>query len=105
MEFFPLVFQFFKNWLLLMDKTLNWVLLGDPNETLSQRLGRARRGGSKGACYMCSFLTVLFHPLAIITRTTVQNHCEYALSPGPSIAQEIWHWPSSDTPDPSDVKL
>jgi hypothetical protein len=105
MKIFGVIWQFLKNGALWADKGVNLFTGGDPNETFSKRLGRARRAGAKPACFVCSFLTALFNPIALVKGNTVQNHCEYALTPGPSIAAEIWHWPTSDTPNPTLDKL
>ena len=73
--------QFVLNWLLAIDRLVNTVLLGNPNETLSQRLGRAQNAGSRPACVVCRWLNVIN-----------ANHCAWSLEPGPSIGREIWRW-------------
>lgn len=45
-----------KNILLWLDQGLNVLLLGDPDETLSRRAGRARADGEAWGCYLCKVL-------------------------------------------------
>ena len=45
-----------KNILLWLDQGLNTLLLGDPDETLSRRAGRARAKGQAWGCYLCKVL-------------------------------------------------
>jgi hypothetical protein len=82
--------QFALNVGIVTDRGLNVLLLGDPNETLSQRTARARVAGSRWAAWTCrvlSFLSRLFGERG--------DHCEWALAPGTSGA-ELWAW--SDPP-------
>lgn len=69
------------NFLLASDRLLNALTLGDPSETVSQRLGRAQRVGNRIAIALCRVLNVIN-----------ANHCEWSLQPGPSIGAEVWHW-------------
>lgn len=80
--------QLVKNAALALDRFGNALLLGNPNETISQRLGRAELDGSmpvrilaKGICKV----------LSLISREAA--HCQWALDPTrPSIGREIWPW-------------
>jgi len=45
-----------KNILLWLDQGLNTLLLGDPDETLSRRAGRARAKGKQWGCLLCKVL-------------------------------------------------
>jgi hypothetical protein len=69
------------NWLLALDRLGNCVLLGDPSETISQRLGRAENAGNRIAWAVCRVLNVI-NP----------DHCQWSLEPGPSIGKQLWNW-------------
>ena len=73
--------QIVLNTLLMMDHTLNTMLLGDPNETVSQRLGRAENAGNRIAWALCRALNIIN-----------TNHCQWSLQPGPSIGKQLWDW-------------
>lgn len=73
--------QYVINQLLSFDHVINSLLLGDPNETLSQRTARAARYGKKLAKVICWCLNIIN-----------KNHCEWSLQPGPSIGKEIFAW-------------
>ena len=45
-----------KNIAVWFDQGLNTLLLGDPDETLSRRAGRARAKGERWGCYLCKVL-------------------------------------------------
>lgn len=45
-----------KNIVLWLDQGLNVLLMGDPDETLSRRAGRARAKGYAWGCYLCRVL-------------------------------------------------
>jgi len=45
-----------KNIVLWLDQGLNTLLMGDPDETLSRRAGRARAKGEAWGCYLCKIL-------------------------------------------------
>lgn len=73
--------QFALNLGLALDHLANTLLLGDPNETLSRRVGRARDAGHKWASAVCRVLSQLFG----------RDHCGFAESPG-TTARELWAW-------------
>lgn len=79
---------------LILDKCLNTLLLGDPNETLSARIARCREQGERWATIVCSVLTFVFNLIPSIKR----DHCTWSLEPG-SIGAEVWDW-SPKVPDP-----
>ena len=83
--------QWALNGLNLIDHIGNWLLLGDPNETMSGRAARARQAGSKAAAVLCSVLT--WFAKIISLGNTKTDHCTYALDPNviPN-AREIWDW-------------
>lgn len=65
---------------LAMDRLANAALLGNANETLSQRTARAELAGNRIARLACRLL-------GLIDR----NHCAWSLEPG-TIGMEIWSW-------------
>lgn len=70
------------------DKTLNLLLLGTPNETVSIRLERARAAGESWAVSACAVLTWIGARLG-----SKVDHCTWAADTSSgSIAAEVWHW-------------
>lgn len=47
---------YLKNIIIWLDQGLNTLLMGDPDETLSRRAGRARNAGRKWGCLLCKVL-------------------------------------------------
>jgi len=82
------------NALVTLDLVGNFCLLGQPRETISKRTARARAAGSRAAAAFCAILTWCGKRLG-----QDRDHCDWALSDTPSIAQEIWHWSLPDTSD------
>jgi hypothetical protein len=78
--------QYGLNVALLADKSLNCFLAGSPNETVSQRLARAREAGKNWSRPLCRALTWTWRLFGSQT-----DHCTWSLEPG-SIAEEVWHW-------------
>lgn len=76
------VAQFGMNVALIADHALNTFLLGDPNETLSRRIARARAAGQSWAKLVCKVLSFFAFG---------GDHCTWAEQPGTS-GNEIWHW-------------
>lgn len=62
------VLSYFRKLFVSVDQLLNVILGGDPDETMSSRLGKDARRGRKFACVMCKILD-LFE----------KDHCEKAL--------------------------
>lgn len=54
-----LVGQYIHNLLIAIDQLVNAVCGGDPDETISSRLGKAQDRGSRFACVFCRLLDVL----------------------------------------------
>jgi hypothetical protein len=83
--------QFIVNFLNLADHALNFLLLGDSDETVSARTARARNAGQKWAAWACATLTFLAK-LTTFGKST-QDHCDYALDKSirPN-SGEIWNW-------------
>lgn len=98
--------QFLLNGFNLLDHTLNWILLGDADETVSARTARARNAGNKKACWFCSFLT--FGQKVVTLGSMTRDHCDYALdkSVKPN-TREIWNWSTGkiDTTPVSEVDV
>lgn len=82
--------KFGMNLALWADHGLNTILLGDPNETVSRRVGRAAEENQKWACVFCHWLSQTFG----------KDHCQKAIEPGTS-GREIWHW--SNNPSEPDL--
>lgn len=78
--------QFALNIALLADHALNVATLGDPNETVSRRVARAREAGQGWAWVACRILSAVFG----------RDHCGLALQPGTS-GRELWHWSDNDS--------
>jgi hypothetical protein len=49
--------KYFWNLLVAIDQLVNTILLGDPDETVSSRMGKAKRNGNKFAIMVCKFLS------------------------------------------------
>jgi hypothetical protein len=81
---------------ILADHTLNFLLLGSPDETVSARADRARAAGSQAAARFCAVLTWIGNVVFRMHR----DHCTWAAQRG-SLAHEIWHW----SPPPSQAAI
>lgn len=77
------------------DISLNLALGGDPHETVSSRIARARRDGGatvrRFAMALCVVLTLGGNIVRRLRGLGPQDHCAYALDGSPSIAREIVH--------------
>lgn len=83
--------QFVLNVLNLADHTLNTLLLGDSDETVSARTARARAAGWRWASGVCKFLS---WATKVVTFGRINHdHCVAALdkSVRPD-SREIWNW-------------
>lgn len=83
--------QFVTNFFNLMDHALNFLLLGDSDETVSARTARARKAGRKWATHFCGLLTY-GQKICTLGKMT-GDHCDYALDKytRPN-SREIWSW-------------
>jgi hypothetical protein len=86
---------FILNGLNLADHALNWLLLGDADETVSARAARARAAGMKWAVWFCWLLTWL---QKIVTAGQVtMDHCDYAanksIKPNTGEIMDLNFWP------------
>ncbi len=83
--------QYFLNMLMAFDQFISTVLGGHPDDTVSQRLGRAYLGGSESVILLFSMRMV--DKLAKILAGEDQ-HCIRSLS-GKTNAKELWNWGGS----------
>jgi len=60
--------NYFWNILISIDQFFNTVFGGNPDETISSRLGKKKREGSKFASFACSILNL-----------AEDNHCEKSI--------------------------
>lgn len=67
------------NLLIAIDQLANTVLAGDPDETLSSRMGKAMR-----RCALCRFVCRLIHPID-------KDHCQKSIEPDEG-SRELWKW-------------
>jgi hypothetical protein len=65
-----LAWQYFMNWILLLDEFANTLRGGDPGESLSVAAANAQVAGKRWGCVACKVLAVIF-------RT---DHCAKALA-------------------------
>jgi hypothetical protein len=81
------------NMLISIDQFGNVVLLGDPDETISSRCGRAHNSGRAiwFARVMRRFVDKLFHVLL-----GEKNHCVNAVEGYKIYPKEIWRWSKKD---------
>ena len=77
------------NLIMAVDQFLSTVLGGHPDDTLSQRLGRAHLAGTKWTEPLRIFVDTLAHPFD-------KNHCLNSLK-GKTNAREVWNWGASRT--------
>lgn len=54
-----MISKYFWNILISIDQLVNTILGGDPDETISSRLGKMKLKGSKFAYYMCKTLSLI----------------------------------------------
>jgi len=95
--------QYAINWCNLFDHTLNTLLLGDSDETLSARVGRAQRAGLGWAEYICRFLSFA---VKVLTLGRIdQDHCEFSLNSDRPLSREIWSWSKGKINDPPESKV
>ena len=99
LTFFSLLFRFYKkpktvwsyyfNLLLALDQFVNALLFGDPDETLSGRLGRAQLAKKKLFFVkpFRKFVDWLF--IALIGQ---RNHCIESIEHEETFDKEIWSW-------------
>ena len=71
--------QFLLNFLNWLDHTGNFLLLGDPDETISARVARAKLAGVKWAIDFDEFLTM--GQIVFTFGKDTEDHGKYALDP------------------------
>lgn len=81
--------QYLINLTMAFDQFLSTVLGGHPDDTVSQRLGRAKVAGYTHTEPLRIAIDFIFYMLL-----GEDNHCLRSLS-GKSMAKEIWNWGGS----------
>jgi hypothetical protein len=74
------VWTYLVNWLIWLDCGANCLLGGDPQETISSRLGKAASRGSMWAYYACRVL-----------HWFDKQHCQGAIDPHEG-DRALWRW-------------
>lgn len=87
--------QYLINLVFTIDQFLSTILGGHPDDTVSQRLGRASLAGNEAA----EPFRMAVDLLAFVVSGEI-NHCVNSLS-GKTMAKEIWNWGGSR----SDIKV
>jgi hypothetical protein len=82
--------QYALNMLMAVDQFLSTVLGGHPDDTISQRLGRAKVSGGGWVVTSCAGIV---DALAFILARE-SNHCVRSLE-GKALARELWNWGGS----------
>ena len=77
------------NLLLSLDQLLNVILLGDPDDSLSGRCGRAVLSGRPKF-----WVTPLMHVMDFLFLTLAgeENHCLSSVEPEELMKKELWRW-------------
>lgn len=79
MKIFNLLKDYIWNVLKAVDQLANAILLGDPDETISSRMGKALP-----RCKLCRFICKLIHPID-------KKHCRKAIESDEG-NDELWKW-------------
>lgn len=82
--------QYLLNCLMAVDQFISTVLGGHPDDTVSQRLGRAQISGGGKAIRLCADLV----DAAAFILVKEKEHCVRSLS-GRTDAKELWNWGGS----------
>lgn len=84
-----IVFKFLFNWLYWLDLGLNWLLLGDPSETVSSRTGRALKSGKPKwfVPYLALVIDRIFYRLI-----GEKNHSLENIEWDEDFEHELWTW-------------
>lgn len=88
--------QYLVNLLMGIDQFVSTILGGHPDDTISQRLGRAK---VHGGGVVVNFFSLTVDSIAYFLAGE-SNHCVASLS-GKTSAKEIWNWGG----DRSDIKV
>lgn len=80
--------QYIFNILLGIDDLTNTILLGDPDDSISGRLGRAMASGKPRFFVPPIFHLVNWVALKIFKQ---ENHCQDAIATYP-LTHELWNW-------------
>ena len=89
MKVILLIWQFIFNFLYLIDLAGNFILLGDPSETISSRTGRALRSGRPRwfVPYLGAFIDKIFNVLF-----GQKDHSINYIEHDENFEHEIWSW-------------
>lgn len=74
-----------------IDQFASTILCGHPDDTISQRLGRAKLAGKNGFIVIYSIKLVDWLAKVIVNE---DDHCVNSLK-GKSMARELWNWGGS----------
>ena len=85
-----LVAQYLMNLAMGFDQMLSTILGGHPDDTVSQRLGRAQISGAGPK----TLIAIRFVDLVAWIATGETEHCVKSLS-GKTNARELWNWGGS----------
>lgn len=80
--------QYVINMAMAIDQFLSTVLGGHPDDTISQRLGRAIESGQP---HWAARAGAAFVDLLALALFSEKNHCLESLK-GKSMAAELWNW-------------
>lgn len=84
------VIQYVYNLFLGYDQFFNVVLLGDPDESISGRLGRAIKSGRPKWWVIPCQKALDFVVLKLVGQ---ENHCYNSIEPEENpMSDELWHW-------------
>lgn len=72
---FGVIKKYFVNIAIALDQTLNAVLGGDPDETISSRLGKCKQKGNKFCIKVCAILTKIWKKFG----SKQKGHCIEAI--------------------------
>jgi len=81
--------RYLYNWLLLIDQAVNVLLLGDPSETLSMRMGRSYYLGNMP---LPARLLMLVTDLFFLVVFKEMDHCRAAARDKKLGDRELWRW-------------
>ena len=88
--------QYLLNMLMAVDQFLSTLLLGHPDDTISQRLGRAKLAKKTGIVIWCGAAVDFMAWVLVREKDHIINSMR-----GKTLAKELWNWGGSR----SDVKV
>ena len=83
------LYQYFFNLALSYDQWINAILLGDPDDSISGRCGRAMKSGKPKwwVPYLASHVDWIF-----LTFFNQIDHCLDSIEDGEKYEKELWKW-------------